>query len=287
MHDSYSIEAGFYIILKCFILFLIILVSESQLACIFKWKLVSCHKHMIFNFEKVSMGMYHFKVFFPQKDCFVRTLWKQVLFLWKIFISPNWPLSGKKNSNIQLSPSHSWHGPLPCLLVSTIVCFVVFSSLRCILSVDFKGVADSTILNRYKASALPFSSLNPSIPNASSNLPLPLFSTLQPILGITALIVKLHYFFFLSSCASGVEITKEKKKKEKVFSLSNPASYFLIASSNMEVQFQGKCCSPLKEAQLLWRSALLPAVLSDTGDIGTDRACSLCMKTSEILPPNS
>lgn len=97
-----------------------------------------------FQFWKGQYGHLPFWSFFPKTCCFVRILWKQVLFLWKIFSSTDWSLSEKQNSNVQPDPSHSWQGPLPHLLVSAIVCFVVFSSLRPFLSVDFKAIADGT-----------------------------------------------------------------------------------------------------------------------------------------------
>lgn len=36
-----------------------------------------------------------------------------------------------------------------------------------------------------------------------------------------------------------------------MFSLSNPISYIVVGSNNMEVYFQGNFCSPLKKAHFL------------------------------------
>lgn len=75
-------------------------------AWIFKWELLTYNKPKIFNFEKVSVGIYHFGAFFPKTCCFVRTLSKQVLVPWKIFNLMNLPLSRKQNSNVWLRSSH-------------------------------------------------------------------------------------------------------------------------------------------------------------------------------------
>lgn len=102
-------------------------------AWIFKWELLTYNKPKISNFEKVSVGTYHFEAFFPQTYCFVRILSKQVLLPWKILSLTNLPLSRKQNSNVQLGPSHSRHGPFLYLLLCLIICFLVFSCPRPIL----------------------------------------------------------------------------------------------------------------------------------------------------------
>lgn len=169
-----------------------------------------------------------------------------------IFNSTNRPLSGKQKSNMQLGRSHSWHGAFLCLLVSTIVCFVVCSPTRPILNVDFKAIADSTELLRVwgvtKALFFPFKAwtLQSPIPPATS------FSLPFLYLSVHLRYYSSHSLIALLLLPSFLHVFRGRNNKEtKRKSVLTFTSSTLHCNSNTEAQFQGKWHPPLKQAQLL------------------------------------